>query len=283
MVGRAPPPGVAVVPQGGNTGLVGGGVPLDGEVVLSTAAARRRRARSTALAGQVTVGAGATLAALQAARRPAPGWAYGVDLAARDTATVGGMVATNAGGLRVRPPRPTRAPGARRRGGAGATARSCRHLGGLEKDNTGYDLAGLLCGSEGTLGVVTAVRLRLVARPRAGRRRCSASPTSPRPWRRWPAAAPAAPSRGGRAVPRRRPGSWPRTSGVPPPFGGPPRPAGRVAAAGDPTERCWPRPPAVDVGAWPSPPTAPGGPSCGATARPTPRRSTRSGRRTSST
>ncbi|HET9144389.1 FAD-binding oxidoreductase, partial [Actinophytocola sp.] len=91
--------GAPVVPQGGNTGLVGGGVPRDGEVVLSLA-------RLTGLgpvdplAGQVTVGAGATLAAVQRHVR-ATGLDVGVDLAARDSATIGGMVATNAGGLRV--------------------------------------------------------------------------------------------------------------------------------------------------------------------------------------
>ncbi|MCU1487827.1 MAG: linked oxidase domain protein [Actinomycetia bacterium] len=150
--------GVAIVPQGGNTGLVGGSVPLAGELVLST----RRLAlvgEVDDLSGQVTAGAGATLGALQA--HVAPGWEVGVDLAARDSATVGGMVATNAGGLAFL-----------RHGGmrdqlAGIEAvlgdgSVVSHLGGLLKDNTGYDLPGLLCGSEGTLGVVTAVRLRLV-------------------------------------------------------------------------------------------------------------------------
>src|SRR5581483_2192490 len=91
--------GRPVVPQGGNTGLVGGGVPLHGEVVLSL----RRLSSIDAVdvaAGQVTAGAGATLAAVDAAAAGA-GLAFGVDLAARDSATVGGMVATNAGGLRM--------------------------------------------------------------------------------------------------------------------------------------------------------------------------------------
>jgi FAD/FMN-containing dehydrogenase len=140
--------GRPVVPQGGNTGLVGGGVPLHGEVVVSL----RRLAGIDGVdvaAGQVTVGAGATLAA--------------VDLAARDSATVGGMVATNAGGLRML------RYGGMRAQTAGVEAvladgRVLSHLGGLAKDNTGYDLAGLLAGSEGTLAVVTRVRLRLVPR-----------------------------------------------------------------------------------------------------------------------
>ncbi len=151
--------GVALVPQGGNTGLVGGGVPLHGEVVLSL-----RRLQSLgpidALAGQLTAGAGVTLSALHRAARAA-GWAYGVDLASRDSATVGGMVATNAGGTHVLRYGDTRAQllGLEAVLGTGSVV---SHLGGLVKDNTGYHLPGLVCGSEGTLAVVTAARLRLV-------------------------------------------------------------------------------------------------------------------------
>jgi FAD/FMN-containing dehydrogenase len=156
--------GVALVPQGGNTGLVGGGVPLAGEIVLST----RRLDRLDPVdevAGQLTAGAGVTVAAVQAAAAGA-GWRYAVDLAARDSATVGGTVATNAGGLHVLRYGATRSQlaGIEAVLGDGSIV---RHLHGLVKDNTGYDLAGLLCGSEGTLGVVTAARLRLVPRPRA--------------------------------------------------------------------------------------------------------------------
>ncbi len=154
--------GAAVVPQGGNTGLVGGSVPLHGEVVLDL----RRLADLGPVdtrAGQVTAQAGVTLGRLQAHAREA-GWDYGVDLSARDSATVGGTIATNAGGMHVL------RHGATRRQVLGVEAvladgRVIRHLDGLEKDNTGYDLAGLLCGSEGTLAVVTAARLRLVPRP----------------------------------------------------------------------------------------------------------------------
>jgi FAD/FMN-containing dehydrogenase len=153
---------VAVVPQGGNTGLVGGAVPLAGEVVLSL-----RRLDDLGpvdpLSAQVTVGAGATLAAVQAHASGA-GLGVGVDLAARDGATIGGMVATNAGGLAVVRHGPMRASVAGLEAVL-ADGSVVSHLGGLTKDNTGYDLAGLLCGSEGTLGVVTAVRLRLVAVP----------------------------------------------------------------------------------------------------------------------
>jgi FAD/FMN-containing dehydrogenase len=150
---------IALVPQGGNTGLVGGGVPLAGEAVLSL----RRLSGITDVdrrAGQLTAGAGTSVTDVQAAAA-AIGWAYGVDLGSRDSATVGGTVATNAGGLQVLRHGATRAQltGMEAVLGTGAVI---SHLGGLLKDNTGYDLAGLLCGSEGTLGVVTAARLRLV-------------------------------------------------------------------------------------------------------------------------
>ncbi|HTD50161.1 MAG TPA: FAD-binding oxidoreductase, partial [Acidimicrobiia bacterium] len=114
-------------------------------------------------AGQTTAQAGVTLARVHR-HALAAGWDYGVDLAARDTATVGGTVATNAGGVRVL------RYGATRRQLLGVEAvfadgNVVRRLDGLEKDNTGYDLSGLLCGSEGTLAVITAARLRLVPRP----------------------------------------------------------------------------------------------------------------------
>jgi FAD/FMN-containing dehydrogenase len=148
-----------VVPQGGNTGLVGGGVPRGGEVLLSL-----RRLDDVEpvdpVASQVTAGAGAALAAVRRHARDA-GLDVGVDLAARDSATVGGMVATNAGGVRVL------RHGPMRRQVVGleavlADGRVLRRLPGLVKDNTGYDLPGLLAGSEGTLAVVTRVRLALV-------------------------------------------------------------------------------------------------------------------------
>lgn len=153
--------GVPVVPQGGNTGLVGGSVPAAGDspsVVLST-----RRLASLEpvdpLSGQVTVGAGATLGDVRR-HAAAAGWSYGVDLAARDSATIGGTVATNAGGIHVIAFGMTRAQlvGIEAVLPDGSVV---SHLGGMLKDNTGYDLAGLLCGSEGTLGIITAVRLRL--------------------------------------------------------------------------------------------------------------------------
>jgi FAD/FMN-containing dehydrogenase len=152
--------GVAVVPQGGNTGLVGGGVPLHGEVVLSLA-----RLDSLgpvdADGAQVTAGAGVTL---QRAADAAPDLELGVLIASRGSATVGGAIATNAGGLRVLRYGPMRAQ-VRGVEAVLSDGTIVSHLSGLTKDNTGYDYPGLLAGSEGTLAVVTAARLQLVPRP----------------------------------------------------------------------------------------------------------------------
>jgi FAD/FMN-containing dehydrogenase len=151
--------GAAVVAQGGNTGMVGGGVPRGGEVVLSLGRLRELGEVDRATA-QVTVGAGVTLAALQAHARAA-GLDAGVDFGGRDSATVGGMVATNAGGIQAIRHGTVRARVAGLQavlaGGAIVDRRA-----GLLKDNAGYDLPALLIGSEGTLGVVTSVRWRLV-------------------------------------------------------------------------------------------------------------------------
>jgi FAD/FMN-containing dehydrogenase len=152
--------GMAVAVQGGNTGLVGGGVPRGGEVLLSLARLDSLEPVDTA-SGQVTVAAGVRLAALQAHARAA-GFAFGVDLAARDSATVGGLIATNAGGIRVL------RYGSMRAQVMGleavlADGTVVSHLGGVPKDNTGYDLTSLFTGSEGTLAVLTRARLRLVA------------------------------------------------------------------------------------------------------------------------
>ncbi len=153
--------GVPITVQGGNTGLVGAAVPAGGEVLLSLG-------RLTdlddvdVLEGQVTAGAGVTLEKLQQHARP-HGLDVGVDLAARSAATVGGLVATNAGGLRVV------RYGSMREQLTGIEAvlpdgSVVSRLVGLAKDNTGYDLTQLLAGSEGTLAVITKVRLRLVPR-----------------------------------------------------------------------------------------------------------------------
>jgi FAD/FMN-containing dehydrogenase len=151
--------GLAVVPQGGNTGLVGGGVPLHGEIVLSLS-------RLTSLGPvdadscQVTAGAGVTLQTLGGIQADLD---FGVMIASRGTATVGGAVATNAGGLRVLRYGPMRA---QLRGIEAVLADGTvvSHLSGLTKDNTGYDYGSLIAGSEGTLAVVTQARLRLVPR-----------------------------------------------------------------------------------------------------------------------
>jgi FAD/FMN-containing dehydrogenase len=151
--------GVPVVTQGGNTGMVGGGVPRDREVLLSTVRLDNLHEVDAASA-QVSAGAGVTLSHLQNHVRLA-GFDFGVDLAARESATVGGMVATNAGGIRVL------RHGSMRAQVIGleavfADGSVVRRMSGLIKDNAGYDLPSLLVGSEGTLAVITAARLRLV-------------------------------------------------------------------------------------------------------------------------
>ena len=147
-----------IVPQGGNTGLVGGAVPAGAGVLLSTRRLRRLDPVDT-LAAQVTAGAGVTIAELHA-HVGAAGLEYGISLASRDSATVGGTIATNAGGLHTIRYGGTRAQllGVE---AVLADGSVIARLGGVRADNTGYDLAQLLAGSEGTLGVVTAARLRL--------------------------------------------------------------------------------------------------------------------------
>jgi FAD/FMN-containing dehydrogenase len=173
--------GVPVIPQGGNTSLVGGSVPPPGStpgqgagrhdgggqqdspdgdaaVLLST---RRLDALQSAdrLAGHITVGAGATIASVRQ-RAAAAGLEYGIDLAARDSATVGGTIATNAGGIHTIRYGPTRA---QLLGIAAVLADGSvlDNLSAPAAGSTGYDLAQLLAGSEGTLAVITAARLRL--------------------------------------------------------------------------------------------------------------------------
>jgi FAD/FMN-containing dehydrogenase len=150
---------VPICVQGGNTGLVGASVPTDGSVLLSTARLRDLEPVDE-VSAQVTVGAGVSLAALQLHAR-ACHLDVGVDFAARESCTVGGMVATNAGGERVL------RYGTMRAQLLGieavlADGTVVSRLTGLPKDNTGYDVVSLLAGSEGTLGVITRLRLRLV-------------------------------------------------------------------------------------------------------------------------
>ena len=149
-----------VVAQGGNTGLVAGGIPGEDDTAVVMSSTRLDHLGPVdAATRQVTVGAGTTLAALQSKARSA-GLVYGVDLGARDTATVGGTVATNAGGLRVCRYGDTRAQVTGLRAVL-ADGSVISRLDGLPKDGAGYDLVQLLVGSEGTLGVVTDVRVRL--------------------------------------------------------------------------------------------------------------------------
>jgi FAD/FMN-containing dehydrogenase len=151
----------AVIPQGGNTGVVGGGVPRGGEIVVSTSRLDEIGAVDETT-GHLLAGAGVRLATVQAAAQQA-GWEMPLDLGARDSATVGGLVATDAGGAMAL------AHGTMRERVAGLgvvlpDGRVVERLGGLLKDNAGYAWPSLMVGSEGTLGIITSVLLRLVPR-----------------------------------------------------------------------------------------------------------------------
>ena len=153
---------VRVVPQGGNTGMVGGSVPLNGELIISL-----RKMKNVSFSNtnrnQIVAEAGATLLEIQnlASGR---GLMYGVDFAARDSATIGGTIATNAGGLNVLKYGTTRRQIVSVEAVTG-TGKVIGNLNGLEKDNTGYHLPSLLCGSEGTLAIVTRAKLKLWPEP----------------------------------------------------------------------------------------------------------------------
>ena len=156
--------GLHIQVQGGNTGLVGGSVPDRPALILQTSGLDRLDPIDT-FERTVVVGAGVTGAALAAHARAA-GLRFGVDLAARDSATIGGMAATNAGGMGVV------AHGMMRDQVRGLTAvladgRVLRQVGRPRKDNTGLDLGGLLIGSEGTLAVITEVEVVLHPAPAA--------------------------------------------------------------------------------------------------------------------
>ncbi|MEK8052386.1 FAD-binding oxidoreductase [Ideonella sp. DXS22W] len=158
--------GVSVVPQGGNTGLVGGGVPDDSGTQLLLSTQRLNKVRGIDAANQtITVEAGCILQSVQAAADEA-GFLFPLSLAAEGSATIGGNLATNAGGTQVL-----------RYGNArelclglevvNAQGEVWSGLTGLRKDNTGYDLRDLFVGSEGTLGVITAATLKLFPKPAA--------------------------------------------------------------------------------------------------------------------
>ena len=158
--------GVAVVPQGGNTGLVGGSVPTGKQREIVLALGRLNRIRNLdALNDTVTVEAGCVLAEVQRAAEQAQRL-FPLSLAAEGSCQIGGNLSTNAGGVNVLRYGNTREqvlglevvlPDGRVWDGLRA----------LRKDNTGYDLKHLFLGAEGTLGVITAAVLRLYPRPTA--------------------------------------------------------------------------------------------------------------------
>ncbi|MGF1639698.1 MAG: FAD-binding oxidoreductase [Rhodospirillales bacterium] len=162
VVGVCAREGIAVVPQGGNTGLVGGGVP-DGGIVLSTVRLNRIRALDP-VDRTITVEAGVVLAEVQRAADEA-GALFPLSLAAEGSCRIGGNLATNAGGITVV-----------RYGNARdlvlglevvlPDGRIWDGLRALRKDNSGYDLKQLFLGSEGTLGIITAAVLELFPKPR---------------------------------------------------------------------------------------------------------------------
>ncbi|MCW8862848.1 MAG: FAD-binding oxidoreductase [Rhodospirillales bacterium] len=153
---------VPIVPQGGNTGLVGGAVP-DGGVVLSLGRMKTIRALDP-VNQTITVDAGCILADIQTAADEA-GFLFPLSLAAEGSCQIGGNLATNAGGVQVL-----------RYGNARdlvlgieavmADGRIWNGLRGLRKDNTGYDLKHLIMGSEGTLGIITGAVLKMFPKPR---------------------------------------------------------------------------------------------------------------------
>lgn len=153
--------GVALVPQGGNSGMVGGAVPpVDGSALLLSTR-RMNRIRSINPEANLAIAeAGVILATFRDAAEAA-GRRFPLDLGARGSATIGGLVSTNAGGVQVLRFGTMRALVA---GIEAVLPDGSVHdgLSALKKDNRGYDLTQLLIGAEGTLGVVTAATLRLV-------------------------------------------------------------------------------------------------------------------------
>ena len=155
--------GVAITPQGGNTGLVGGQIP-QGEVLVSLK--RKNRIRSVdALNDSLIAEAGVVLSAVQQAANDS-NRLFPLSLASEGSATIGGLISTNAGGVHVL------RYGMMRDLVLGlevvlADGRVLQGLKSLRKDNTGYDLKQLFIGAEGTLGIVTAASLRLFPRMQA--------------------------------------------------------------------------------------------------------------------
>ncbi len=155
---------IAIVPQAGNTGLVGGQIPFEsgGEIVLSLN--RMKAIRAVDAAGySLTAEAGATLLSVQEAAA-AEDRLFPLSLGSEGTCQIGGNIATNAGGIHVLRYGNTRDLVL----GLEAVLPGGEVLNGLKtlrKDNTGYDLKSLLAGSEGTLAIITAATLKLFPRP----------------------------------------------------------------------------------------------------------------------
>lgn len=154
----------ALVPQGGNTGLVGGQTPHAGEVVVLTHRLDRIREVDPA-SNTMTCEAGVVLSTAQR-RADEADRLFPLSLAAEDSCTIGGNLSTNAGGNAAL------AYGVARDLVVGvevvlADGRVLNALSKLKKDNTGYDLKNLFIGAEGTLGIITAAVLKLLPRPRA--------------------------------------------------------------------------------------------------------------------
>jgi FAD/FMN-containing dehydrogenase len=155
---------IAIVPQGGNTGLVGGQIPFEAgnEIVLSLDRMKLIRAVD-AVGNTLTVEAGATLKSVQDAAQSA-GRLFPLSLGSEGSCQIGGNLATNAGGIHVLRYGNTRdlVLGVE---AVFAGGQVWNGLKTLRKDNTGYDIRNLLIGSEGTLGVITAASLKLFPRP----------------------------------------------------------------------------------------------------------------------
>ncbi|MFL4979067.1 MAG: FAD-binding oxidoreductase [Xanthobacteraceae bacterium] len=164
IVALANETGTGIVPQGGNTGLVGGQLPFHDEILLSLNRLDRIR-EVDAASNTITCEAGVTLGRAREAAA-AVDRLYPQLLPSEGTCTIGGNLSTNAGGTAAL------AYGIARSHALGievvlADGRVLNNLNKLKKDNTGYDLKNLFIGAEGTLGIITAAVLRLVPRPRA--------------------------------------------------------------------------------------------------------------------